>query len=178
MRGGKSQETLRPGDIILFAGRSFRAKLVNFFQSLYAKRGVSSYNHAAVVASGDGDILHATRWRIKHTSLKRRYRNSQVMVVRWRGMTPERFHSGLTEVKAMLGRPFAFWRQLLHAIRLGGLFYSKYVVCSELVAKFLIAAGAWPRHWAGVNVNDLYEEFMENSTQYQVVFQGRLKDYF
>jgi hypothetical protein len=163
---------------MLFAGHSFRSRLVNFFQSLFAKSRRSTYNYAALVVSQGGDILHATRWRIKHTSLKQHYRRSQVMVIRWRQMTPERFRLGLAEVEPMLGRPFAFWRQALHALRLGWLFSSKHVVCSELVAKFLVAAGAWPRHWAGVNVNDLYEEFIENPAQYQVVFRGRLMNYF
>jgi hypothetical protein len=174
----QSQGALRPGDIVLFAGRSFRARLVNFFQSLFAKSGASLYNHAAVVTSGHGAILHATRWRIKYTSLKRCYRRSQVLVVRWRHMTQERFRLGMTQVGPMLGRPFAFWRQVLHALRLGWLSWGEYVVCSELVAKFLAAVGAWPRHWAGVNVNDLYEEFMENPSQYWVVFRGRLMDFF
>jgi hypothetical protein len=175
---GQNQSTLRQGDIILFAGQSFRARLVNFFQSFFAKSGVSIYNHAALVTSGDGDILHATRWRIKYTSLKRRYRRSQVLVVRWRHLTLERFRLGMAQVGPMLGRPFAFWRQVLHAIRLGWLFSGEYVVCSELVAKFLSAAGARPGHWAGVNVNDLYEEFMDNPSHYQVVFRGRLMDFF
>lgn len=171
-------DALKPGDIILFAGRSFRAKVINFFQSLFAKSGRSIYNHAALVTSAEGDILHATRWRIKHTSLRKRYRRSQVMILRWRHLTLDRLRRGMAEVGPMLGRPFAFWRQLLHAVRLGWLFYGKYVVCSELVAKFLSAAGARARHWAGTNVNDLYEEFTGNPSHYQVVYQGRLMDFF
>ena len=63
-------------------------------------------------------------------------------------------------------------------MRWGWLSWKEYVVCSELVARFPATVGAWPRPWAGVNVNDLYEEFMENQSQYRVVFRGRLMDYF
>lgn len=174
----QAQARLRPGDIMLFAGRSFRSQIINFFQSLFARDWKSKYNHAALVASEDGDIFHATRWRIKYTSLRHRYRRSRVIIFRWRGMTHKRFRQGFAEIAAMEGRPFAFWRQLLHAVRLGWLFYGKYMVCSELVARFLQAAGARQDHWAGVNVRDLYDELVDHPEQYDVIYQGPLLEYF
>jgi hypothetical protein len=172
------QSKLQPGDIILFAGRSFRARLVNFFQALFARDRTSAYNHAALVTSEDGDILHVTRWFIKYTSLKHRYRRSRVMIVRWRGMSRDRFRQAFAEIAPMQGRAFAFWRQPLLAVRLGWISFGEYMVCSELVARFLQAAGARSGPWAGLNVRDLYDEFVDHPEHYDVLYRGPLMEYF
>jgi hypothetical protein len=168
---------LRPGDIILFAGKRFSARLVNWFQSWFAKDGFSEYNHAAVVTSAEGQIFESVRWWPRVIGLRRRYRRSQVMIVRWRGMTLERFHRGMAEVSYLKGRLYPIWRQLLHALRLAGIFRGVDAVCSELVAKFLYGAGARHKRWAGVNVDDLHDEFESQPDQYEVVFRGRLQDF-
>jgi len=47
-----------------------------------------------------------------------------------------------------------------------------------LVAKFLYGAGARHKRWAGVNVADLHDEFLSQPDRFEVVFRGRLKDFF
>ncbi len=169
---------LRPGDIILFAGRRFSARLINWFQALLAADGHSEYNHAAVVTSTEGLLFESVRWWPRFISLKKRYRRSQVLIVRWRGMTLERFQRGMAEVAYLKDRLYPVWRQLLHACCLANHIFRADAVCSELVAQFLYGAGARPKRWAGTNVDDLHHEFLKAPAQFEVIFQGRLADYF
>jgi len=100
------------------------------------------------------------------------------MIVRWQGMTLERFQRGMAEVSYLKGRLYPVWRQLLHALRLAGIFRGVDAVCSEMVAKFLYGAGARHKRWAGVNVADLHDEFVSQPDRFEVVFRGRLKDFY
>ncbi len=163
---------------MLFAGKNFFARLVNWFQARFAPDGKSEYNHAAVVISPEGHIFESVRWWPRVISLRKRYRRCQVMIVRWKGMTLERFHRGMAEVAYLQDRVYPIWRQLLHALRLARHFFWKDAVCSELVAKFLYGAAVRQESWAGVNVADLHHEFVSLPSQYEIVFQGRLKDFF
>ncbi len=177
--GGQRIGDLQPGDILLFAGKGLLARLVNWVQALRAADRASEYNHAALVTSADGDIFHAVRWRIRYTCLKNRGRRSRVMLVRWRKMTPARFRLGMAAVAPMEGRIFPLWRQLFHALNLARIIcVGRWAVCSELVAKFLHAAGARHRHWAGTNVDDLHDEFVGRPSQYEVIYRGRWGDFF
>jgi hypothetical protein len=169
---------LRPGDIILFSGRGFSARLINWFQALLAEDGQSAYNHAAVVISKEGHLFESVRWWPRVINLKKRYRRSRVLIVRWRGMTLERFQRGMAEVVYLKDRLYPVWRQLLHACCLARHIFRADAVCSELVAKFLYGAGARHKRWAGINVNDLHHEFLRQPEQFDLVFQGRLEDYF
>ncbi len=173
-----SKGELRPGDIILFAGHRFSARLVNWFQARLAEDGHSEYNHAAVVTSTDGLLFESVRWWPRVISLKKRYRRSKVLIVRWKSMTLERFHRGMAEVGYLEKRLYPIWRQLLHACCLARHIFWVDAVCSELVAKFLYGAGARHKRWAGINVDDLHHEFLRQAEQFEIVFQGRLEDYF
>jgi len=172
------EDELRPGDIILFSGRRFSARLINWFQTLLAKDGHSEYNHAAVVISSEGHLFESVRWWPRVINLKKRYRRSQVLIVRWQDMTLERFQQGMAEVAYLKDRLYPVWRQLLHACCLARYIFQADAVCSELVAKFLYGAGARHKRWAGTNVDDLHHEFLRQPEQFKLVFQGRLKDYF
>jgi hypothetical protein len=169
---------LRPGDIMLFSGRRFSARLINWFQALLAEDGHSEYNHAAVVISEEGLIFESLRWWPRVISLRKHYRRSQVLIIRWKGMTLERFQRGMAEVTYLKDRCYPIWRQLLHALRLASILRGVDAVCSELVAKFLYGAGARHKRWAGTNVDDLHHEFLRQPAQFEIVFQGRLEEYF
>jgi hypothetical protein len=169
---------LKQGDVILFSGRNFSARLTNWFQALLAADGHSEYNHAAVVMSAEGLLFESVRWWPRVISLTKHYRRSRVMIVRWKGMTRERFQRGMAEVAYLQDRLYPIWRQLLHACRLARRIFCVDAVCSELVAKFLYGAGARHKRWAGTNVDDLHDEFLNQPAQYEIVFQGRLEEFF
>jgi hypothetical protein len=169
---------VQPGDIVLFAGKSFPARIVNWYQSIKAGHP-SFYNHVALVTSPEGEIFHAARWWVRHSRLRHRCRRCQVEIIRWKQMTPERFRQGMAAVAPMEGRLFPLWRQLLHALSLARIIcVGRWAVCSELVARFLQGAGARDRDWCGTNVIDLHDELLGSPSEYEVIFRGRWGDFF
>ena len=139
----------------------------------------SDYNHAAVVVSEHGWIFEVLLRRARSVNMKASYTNSRVAIYRWRQMTPERFKEGMNAVSPLQNRRiYPIGRFLLHACRMAALTSRFDPVCAEMVAIFLQGIGAREAQWYGINVNDLHGELAANPSGFELVFEGRLKDYF
>lgn len=161
---------LKPGDMFCTANPSTLGKMINSVQSAISYDGESLYSHAGIITNSKGDTFEAL-WTLNEQNLFEKYSGVRVAIARWIGL-PELNIIGMNDVvfdyvynklhEEHDGQFYPGWRLLFNIVPpLAKLtsFKGKFVVCSELVAKFLYYVHdfvqpdhdceneyCWPRH--------------------------------
>ena len=190
MTENKPQLILRPGD--LFATRNPQAlgRAINAVQIWWAKDGESMYSHAGIILDEKGTTFEAT-WTLKRQNLFEAYAGDKVCIARYAAMTDEIAKQAFDELmQEHEGKMYPAWRLFFHIVppiakyaTWGG----KFIVCSELVAKFLYIVyqqngwtdqygTKWPRHshYCGANPDMLSDEW-HRWKSYKIVFEDILE---
>ena len=162
------------GDIFLLAGTGWVDRIINFFQALYSGDTKSEYTHCGVVLGEDGTVFETTRWRTSIRNLFADSSGSQVKILRWSDMSPPKVELGYMAIEDQLERIYPYHRLALFALGLARWLHWKGMVCSEIVACFLAAAGERDGYW-GVNVDQLNDEYTVNR-EWEVVYVGKPKE--
>jgi hypothetical protein len=157
---------LQPGDCFVVKTDSKLAGLVNWGQALWSHDNRAEFNHAGIVVKEDGTTFESLS-RIGHYYLGR-YAGSRILVVRYGEMIPERFWFGYGQVKRYDGKLYPFWRLPLHLVNVAKFIHWTHPVCSELVGRFLNAAGITPNTGWGTTPDDwadLWREMIRNDAR-------------
>jgi hypothetical protein len=166
--------TLMPGDVFATANPQSLGKIIRFMEAFRSESKCAEYSHAGIILNSKGTTLEAV-WRIEEQNLLTDYKGSKVIIARWDGMTPFNFQKGFDSVKDELGMTYPYYRLFLHFIGLASWIHlGKDTVCSELVEKFLINAGAIliaGKNWYGLNPQELVDEW-RISKYFNVIFEG------
>lgn len=151
---------LQVGDVFVVNSRSPFAKIINDVSSFWSSDNTSLYNHAGIILSKAGDTFEALR-RLEEYNLSR-YEGRAVMIVRPEGSELAKKATIETLEKIHRGQIYPAWRLPLHlfpplARRIS--YNGKWVVCSELVAKYLYLLGRRHPYFTGTTPDRLADEW-------------------
>ena len=173
---------IRQGDVFCTENVAFLGQVINWIQKLSSKDDSSIYSHAGIITSMDGDTFEAlSTIRADHLSNRK---GQKILIARplFKDVVGGMIHPIEKKVAIVRlqdeyrGNWYPWWRLILHAIPLASRYISaqgKFLVCSELVAKYLYLIGARPEPYTGISPDDLADEFVRWSN-YEVVFEGTL----
>lgn len=172
------RERLRVGDVFCSRNTSPFSRAIMAAERLWSKDGEAEYGHAGIITSTGGDTFEAL-WTIGPSHLQR-YAGSKVLIARpvktMAGMPIVRFSidAALWKVREQHeGQRYPLWRLALHIIPPLARHVScgKYLVCSELTAKYLRLLQTHNMIPAGVNPDDLADAFRAHDC-FDVVYEG------
>jgi hypothetical protein len=173
---------LKQGDVFCSDSTSFVGKAINWFQKLDAKDDESIYSHSGIITSMDGDTFEALS-RIERNNIYNR-KGQKVIIARplcydlIGGMvTDVQKKKAISELtKQYNGMIYPFWRLGLHMIPFMAKKISangRFLVCSELVAKYLYLIGARHSMFTGTSPDDLADEW-GRWRNFEVIYEGIL----
>jgi hypothetical protein len=170
---------LQPGDIFATRALTFLGKSIRFIERLKAESITSEYNHAGIILDSSGKTFEAL-WHIENQNLFDEYKGCEVIIARWKGMTPEAFKKGYIAVLPEQGMMYPFYRIGLHFLGLAKfIHFGLDTVCSELTEKFLVNAGFCEgfggKNWWGLSPEELADEWKQ-SKWFDIIFEGILPD--
>ena len=137
---GITVDNLLPGDVILTHGSTWQAKLIQFGQALRFGKRASSFNHAALVVSDQGELIEAESRGVE-TGLAIQYKDEEFVLIRV-PMSDEDRQQMIDYATSALGKRYGFATILSLALSLiTGLKFNFGVdgqlICSSLVAHAL-----------------------------------------
>ena len=169
---------LQTGDIFCVSDTRLLSRAILSAERIQAPDRDADYSHAGIIAGCGGKTLEAL-WTVKYAHLAR-YLGKQIIIAR--PTHTQYTHDQLTlgqKTSAFLdvanehgGDWYPVHRLLLHLCPLSrAVGVGSFVVCSELVAKYLKLLGArtWP--YIGVNPDMLADEVV-NWRNYEIVFRS------
>jgi hypothetical protein len=163
---------LAPGDLFAVKDRDTLGAAINFLQRFWdTALDDSEYCHNGIITRPTGETLEAVA-TVREQNLFDAYAGEEVLIVRHTAMTEGRFLTGMAKIAPNIGQWYPVHRLLLHLLRLAKYVHWRAVICSELVAKFLVGAGL-RRSWYGVTPDNLTDQWKE-SKHYDIIFEGRL----
>jgi len=161
---------LQPGDMFDTRNPQALGRAINALQTFTSRDGKAVFSHSGIIQNRKGKTFEAL-WTLKEQNLFDAYEGIRVQIVRWEGvdepsvlpgMNPLYAHNALKKLKAEHeGQWYPWWRLPFHIFPPVAKYVSykgKWVVCSELTAKFLwychLEMGEpideqgvkWPRH--------------------------------
>jgi len=160
---------LQPGDYFCVRTKSWLTRLIllkEIFSSLDSK---AEFNHAGIILNEEGDTFESLFF-INHYNLEQ-YRGCNIIIARYKEMTPEKFEAGMKEVLQYDGRIYPFWRLPSHLLGLAKFFHSTFPVCSELVGEHAYYAGVHDVHGWGWNPDNL-ADLWDISKYVDVIYKG------
>jgi len=162
---------LQPGDIFLTRNPMALGKAINWIQRIKSNDNESIYSHAGIITTDSGMTLEAL-WTIKSQNLFDAYEGSRVMIGRNTRMTKDRYIKGIKTVRPFTGRRYPFHRLFLHLIPGASKYINtgRFLVCSELVDKFLFEAGI-EKQYRGRNPDNI-ADMIRDWKKWETVFEG------
>jgi len=171
---------LHPGDVFCVHGNMpVVSALIRGAEQFWSIDNEACYGHAGIVTSASGATLEAL-WRVRPATLEA-YMGQNIIVARplTTGtdpacpITPMAKDLAIASVSSHLGRMYPGWRLALHLIPPLAKYLStgRYLVCSELTAKYLQLIGSRIGPFAGVNPDTLADEW-RRWKNFEVIFEG------
>lgn len=150
---------------------------INFLQKLWDVDNRSSYSHAGIITDVGGNTFEAL-WTVKRQNIFIDYKDKDVLIGRVVDMDSSKFDTGMRKVLKYEGNIYPFYRLFLHMLPPLAKYVStgRYLVCSELVGKFLKYSGAGKGHltyYKGLNPNSI-SDMIRKWDVWEVVFEGRI----
>ena len=180
---------LQAGDICCTRNPMSLGRVINAAQVITSRDGKSIYSHSLIITNKYGKTLESL-WTVKNQNLYEAYRSTQVIIARWKGMTPDIAEQAIKIIEEEhLGKWYPMYRlpfQIIPTFAKYISFKGKFLVCSELAAKFLwvchILTGAGtkdypePRHkwYTGTSPDTLADEFHRWTGCYEIGYEGML----
>jgi hypothetical protein len=170
---------LQQGDVFVVAGTAWYQKAIMMVEKLHSKDNDADYGHAGIITNELGDTFEALL-TVRNGSVFN-YKGKPILIARPNAKVdgtlihPIEFKTSLDTLRELhSGKLYPFWRIPLH---LFGNFFAKYLatgrflVCSELVAKYLCFIRAFDVVYKGINPDDLADRF-EHYRNFDIVYQG------
>lgn len=168
---------LMAGDVFAVENPMILGRAINAAQLFWSDDNEATYSHNGIITDPTGKTLE-TLWTVREQNLYDRYAGKRVLVAR--PDSPEPFiRSAIDQIrKDHLGQWYPAWRLPLHLIppfakylTIGG----RFLVCSELTAKFLFLAGARHGQYTGTRPDTLADEW-RHGRRYTVLFEDYLEE--
>jgi len=169
---------LLPGDIFCSRNPMWLGIAINAVQRFWDVDNQCDYGHAGIITGVFGNTLEAL-WTVKAQNVWRAYDSPDrggLLIGRNQNMTYDKFLAGMEAVKVYKGNPYPLWRLFLHLIPPLGKYLStgKFLVCSELTAKFLVGAGEL-NFYKGVTP-DYLQDMIEHWDEWDIVYEKERRD--
>ncbi len=173
--------TLQVGDVFAVNSGSPISQLINKVSGFNSADGVSTFNHAGIIT--DDGVIPATDILQTFEALRKldlydlqKYRGREIIIARPNAELSVRRHAILRLIQKHRGQSYPWWRIPLHlypplARKLS--YKGKYLVCSELVAKYELYLGIRNLDFTGTTPDKLAEEW-EHWRDFEVIYQGKL----
>lgn len=166
---------VRLGDVFVVATPGILGKLIRPVQRFWSSDGEASYNHGGVITGEDGSTIEAL-WRVEESNLSR-YDGCRVLIAR--PDAPAEYKAAAVQRlrNLHLDQRYPVWRLALHLVPPLAKYVSaggRYVVCSELQAKYLWWIGVRHGQYTGATPDLLADEFRQ-WRKYTIIFEGELQ---
>ena len=167
------------GDVFCTRNEKFFGKMINLSQRIFSDDKQSTYSHSGIIIGPNGKTFEA-RKTINVFNIKD-YIGKKVVIARPTLTMDKKEVNGMTQLYAITdlmmdyrGNIYPFWRIALHAIPFLADNISakgKFLVCSELLAKYLHLIGVRHGHYVGTTPDNLADEF-HHHWNYKIIFEG------
>lgn len=167
---------LQPGDIFCTRNPMALGRAINFMQRFWAKDNASTYSHAGIIIDRQGTTFEAL-WTVTSRNIFEDIARDQILIGRHLDMKPYFFSSAMSAMQHYQGRWYPFHRLFLHLLPPLAKYVSagsRYLVCSELVGKFLSLAGLID-FYKGKNPDDI-ADMIRLWRAWEIVYEGILAD--
>lgn len=152
---------LEPGDYFCTHTDSWIATGINIFQKLYSPDEAAKYNHAGIITSPGGDTFEAKK-TINNYHLDE-YIGTEIVIFRLDDAGPALVKNIIHQLRLdHEGVIYPAWRIVFHVLgpwvarKIG--FGKRWLVCSELVAKFLFLMGFRHESFRGTTPDRISDE--------------------
>lgn len=166
---------LKSGDVFATNLSGPLGKLIKVGERVYSEDSEASYSHAGIILDWDGTTFEAL-WTVKRQNIWSAYQGTPIIIARYTDMDLPSFNRGFNCVKQQEGQIYPVGRLLLHILNLAKLHLPNRMVCSELVACFLIMAGAKTlggKNPYGISPDELVDEW-RISKYFDIVYEGTI----
>lgn len=164
---------LKTGDIFCTRNPMWLGRAINAVQRFHAIDNESTYSHAGIITDATGATFESL-WTIRHSHLIE-YENVGVLIGRHVSMSPSIARAALKQIAVYDGRIYPFHRLIFHLIPPAAKYISsgRFLVCSELAARFLWLCGLKP-YWKGVNPDHI-ADWIRKYRDFEIVYEGNLE---
>lgn len=167
---------LKPGDCFSVYSANFLGEGITFIESIRGLTKESAqYSHSGFIIDDKNTTFEAL-YHYTEQNLYEAYGGQQIIIFRYKDMTPERFQKGFDAVKGNLGSVYPIYRLGLHLLGLAKYVHFEKPVCSETTEEMAIQAGMvtyTQGNWWGVSPWDLVCDW--RITRYgDILFEGIL----
>jgi hypothetical protein len=168
----KDNIIILPGDVFATTNRMVLARGINAFQRFWAHDNISEYSHAGIIIDSMGNTLESN-WTVERKNIFTDYKDKKVIIARPLGLTAEKFVEAFTEIKKHEGRWYPAYRLFFHMFPPTAkyLSFGKWLVCSELTAKWEYLIGYRHKFYAGTNVDMIVDEW-RHWKNFKIIFEG------
>ena len=174
--------TLQRGDVFVCEGNmGVVSAAIRGAQRILSRDNRADYGHAGIITSATGDTLEAL-WTVRHGHLDA-YAGQRVLIARatsslYRPQAPISLRTrdlALEQIERQhLGRIYPVWRLPLHLVPWVAKYATigRWLVCSELVAKYLTLIAARDLVYTGIAPDTLADEWV-CWRNFDVLFEGQ-----
>lgn len=167
---------LRRGDLFATKNPMAIGAAINFIQKINSSDNKSFFSHAGIIDSENGDTFEAL-WTVKNSNISN-YKNNRIIIARM-NVPEEVIDDCLNNLKKEYnGKFYPLWRLPFHIIPPLAKYISwrgKWVVCSELVAKYEYCCGMRHNQYLGTSPDMLVDEWSKWKN-FEIIFDGELND--
>jgi hypothetical protein len=170
-----SRFKLQPGDVFATSNPQGIGVPIRWAEKFWAKDKAATYGHTGIIQDSSGKTLEAL-FSIKESNINK-YAGKKILIVRPVDVSKYLTLGAIVELKEEhLGQWYPAWRLPLFIVpplarRIS--YRGRWVVCSELTAKFLHRIGIRGDHYSGTNPDELVDEW-RHWRRYEIIFEGTL----
>lgn len=165
-----------PGDVFCTANPWIVGRMINAAEKVWSKDNRAEYGHAGIIIDTAGTTLEALV-TVRHGALSD-YKDKPIMIARpttqMDGPSINNIPLAISRVEGNhLGQWYPAWRLILHLFPPLAKYVAskKFLVCSELVAKYLFYLGARHSQYMGTNPDTLADEW-KRWRNFEIIFEG------
>jgi hypothetical protein len=166
--------TLMPGDGAATKALTTLGSAIRKVEAIKSVSEIADYNHALIIQDSTGKTLESL-WHIEEQNIFEYYKGSQMIIWRWKGMTPELYQKGIAAVMPFKGDLYPWYRLFWHLLGIAPFVHLRNVpVCSELYEQFILTCGAVMtegKNWWGTTPQEIVNE-VRISKYFDVIFEG------
>jgi len=166
---------LQPGDVFGTENPMLLGTIIKAIERVNSSDGESVYSHSGIIQNEKGKTLEAL-WRVSEKSFFQEYSGKNVIIARPKADHEKKLLAIDILRRQYLGRMYPFWRLPFHILPPVARFLTwkeRWLVCSELVAKFEYQVGCRHDQVTGANPDMLADEW-HMWRNFDVIFEGKL----
>lgn len=167
---------LQPGDIFCTRNPMWLGRAINAAQTVWASDNKSEFSHAGIITDPAGTTFEAL-WTVRSRNIFTDCAVERILIGRHDDMTKTLFTSAFGGVETYRGRWYPFHRLIFHMVPPLAKYISadnRYLVCSELTAKFLHGAGLVD-FFLGKNPDHI-ADMIRRWKDWRIVYDGIMAD--